>query len=76
MLFEVFFNSTGKLRDDIKSGYFDELFELQRYAELKDSFNFIAEAFRRLTAPSTHCPERVTTSRSVSPLRKSRMAIA
>jgi hypothetical protein len=43
-LFEIFFNATGKLRDQIKSGYFDELFELQRYAELKDSFDFIAEA--------------------------------
>jgi hypothetical protein len=44
MLFEIFFDGSGKLRDKIKSGYFDELFELQRYPELKDSFDFIAEA--------------------------------
>jgi hypothetical protein len=44
MLFEIFFDSKGQLRDKIKSGHFDEVFELQRYAELKDSFDFIAEA--------------------------------
>jgi hypothetical protein len=44
MLFEIFFNAKGELRQTIKSGYFDELFELQRYTELKDSFDFIAEA--------------------------------
>jgi hypothetical protein len=44
MLFEVFFNSQGELRDKIKTGYFNELFWLQRHARLKDSFEFIAEA--------------------------------
>jgi hypothetical protein len=44
MLFEVFFNAKGELREKIKSRYFDELFELQRYAEVRDSFDFISEA--------------------------------
>lgn len=43
MLFEVFFNATGELRRTIKSGYFSELFELQKFAVLKDSFDFISE---------------------------------
>jgi hypothetical protein len=44
MLFEVFFDAKGELREKIKSGYFNELFELERYAEVKDSFDFISEA--------------------------------
>lgn len=44
MLFEVFFDSKGKLRRRIKNDYFDELFNLQRHSELADSFQFIAEA--------------------------------
>lgn len=44
MLFEIFFDANGALRDKIKGGYFDAVFELQRFAELKDSFDFIAEA--------------------------------
>jgi len=43
MLFEVFFNATGDLRKTIKSGYFSELFELQRFEVLKGSFDFISE---------------------------------
>jgi hypothetical protein len=43
-LFDVFFNAKAELRQKIKSCCFDELFELQRYAELKESFEFIAEA--------------------------------
>ena len=44
MLFEIFFNSKGELRERIKDGYFSELFELQRHATLKGSFDFIADA--------------------------------
>lgn len=44
MLFEVFFDSKGELREHIKGRYFDEVFELQLYPELADSFAFIAEA--------------------------------
>ncbi|MCZ8173068.1 MAG: caspase family protein, partial [Brevundimonas sp.] len=44
MLFEIFFNPKGELRSAIKSGYFDEIFELQRYNQLQDSFDFIGEA--------------------------------
>ena len=44
MLFEVFFDANGELRDFIKDRHFNELFELQRHQELKSSFDFIAEA--------------------------------
>ena len=44
MLFEVFFDANGELRNKIKKGMFSEVFELQRYSELKSSFEFIAEA--------------------------------
>jgi len=44
MLFEAFFDSKGKLRKRIKGDMFDELFDLQRYEQLGDSFDFIAEA--------------------------------
>ncbi|WP_315777780.1 MULTISPECIES: caspase family protein [unclassified Bradyrhizobium] len=44
VLFEIFFDSKGKLRKDIKGNLFDEVFELQRFPELKASFDFIAEA--------------------------------
>lgn len=43
MLFEIFFNAKGELRNEIKSSLFNELFELERHAEVKDSFDFISE---------------------------------
>jgi len=44
MLFEIFFDKDGKLREGLKNRLFEEVFELQQYEELKDSFEFIAEA--------------------------------
>ncbi len=44
MVFEIFFDSEGRLRDEIKGKYFQEVFELQRHRDLKGSFDFIAEA--------------------------------
>lgn len=44
MLFEIFFGKDGHRRDKIKGKYFDEVFELQQYEEVKDSFDFIAES--------------------------------
>ncbi|TCH97715.1 caspase family protein [Roseococcus sp. SYP-B2431] len=44
MLFEIFFDPKAKLRSKIKSNLFNELFDLQKYASLKESFEFIAEA--------------------------------
>lgn len=44
MLFEIFFDTNGKLRNVIKNEFFDEVFELQKYVELNDSFEFIAGA--------------------------------
>lgn len=43
MLFEVFFDSDAKLRNDFKLRDFSELFELQRHKEFQPSFDFIAE---------------------------------
>ena len=43
VLFEIFFDSKGILRKKIKPELFNEAFELQKYVELKDSFDFIAE---------------------------------
>ena len=45
MLFEIFFNGKGELRQEIKSvEYFNEIFELQRHPDVGDSFDFIVEA--------------------------------
>lgn len=43
MLFEVFFDKHGKVRQDFKDGFFSELFELQRFESNTPSFDFIAE---------------------------------
>ncbi|ACS55845.1 peptidase C14 caspase catalytic subunit p20 [Rhizobium leguminosarum bv. trifolii WSM1325] len=43
ILFEVFFDSQAHMRDKMKRRYFNEVFELQRFADLKQSFDFIAE---------------------------------
>ncbi len=43
MLFEIFFNSTGELRRTIKSTYFSEIFDLQKFDVLSESFDFISE---------------------------------
>lgn len=43
MLFEIFFDPDGKLRDNPKTGRFNELFRLRKFAGLKPSFDFIAE---------------------------------
>jgi hypothetical protein len=44
ILFEVFFDKDGKLRDRAKRSYFEQVFQLQEHSELKDSFDFIADA--------------------------------
>lgn len=43
MLFEVFFDPEACLREDFKMGKFQALFDLQQHADLKPSFDFIAE---------------------------------
>ncbi|WP_183147132.1 caspase family protein [Pseudomonas amygdali] len=43
MLFEVFFDKHGKLREDFKAGYFSEVFDLQQFESNTPSFDFIAE---------------------------------
>lgn len=43
MLFEVFFDSKGDLRREMKNDRFDELFALQQYGALSESFTFISE---------------------------------
>ena len=44
MLFEVFFDPKGELRGSAKLASFEELFALQQYQSLAESFTFIAEA--------------------------------
>ena len=43
MLFEIFFDSDGKIRDNFKERHFNEVFKLQKHATAKSSFEFIAE---------------------------------
>lgn len=43
MLFELFFDPDGQLREEFKDRRFNELFGLQRYASTAASFDFIAE---------------------------------
>lgn len=43
MLFEIFFDKQGNFRDDFKGDRFNSVFELQKYANLEDSFNFISD---------------------------------
>jgi hypothetical protein len=42
ILCEIFFDPRGEFRKELKMGYFNEVFELQRYSALKSSFDFIA----------------------------------
>jgi hypothetical protein len=50
ILFEIFFDSDGKLRDRAKANVFNEVFALQEVPELQGSFEFIAAAL----APEAH----------------------
>jgi len=43
MLFEVFFNKNGEIRDDFKMSRFNDLFALNRILEFAASFEFISE---------------------------------
>jgi hypothetical protein len=43
MLFEIFFDSKGELRESIKGNMFEDVFELQKFPQFKDSFDFIAD---------------------------------
>jgi hypothetical protein len=49
ILFEIFFDSQGKLRSQPKNRYLEEVFGLQQHKELSESFAFIAECL--LTFP-------------------------
>jgi len=44
ILFEIFFDSSGSLRNKIKGAYFDDVFSLQDVLELRSSFEFISES--------------------------------
>jgi len=43
ILFEIFFDSAGALRRQFKDRFFGEVFALQQFDELSESFDFIAE---------------------------------
>lgn len=47
MLFEIFFNSDGEIRQDFKDAKFNVLFSLKALPEFSDSFEFIAETTMR-----------------------------
>jgi hypothetical protein len=44
ILFEIFFDSNGDLRETIKGNMFDEVFELEKFGQFRESFEFISEA--------------------------------
>lgn len=44
MLFEIFFDKNGELRERAKTGYFNEVFELQKSASFDKSFEFVSTA--------------------------------
>lgn len=44
MLFEIFFDAEAKLRGEIKGRFFQRVFDLQCHRDLKESFDFIADA--------------------------------
>lgn len=46
MLFEIFFDSNGRLRDTIKGGLFNEVFDLQKNHALAPNFDFIARCLK------------------------------
>lgn len=50
ILFEIFFDSNGHLREAIKGNMFDEVFELQLYDHYKESFDFISDVLRAANA--------------------------
>ncbi|MET1257421.1 caspase family protein [Aliikangiella maris] len=43
MLFEIFFNSKGELRENFKTSKFNKVFEYQQYSEFDESFKFISD---------------------------------
>ncbi len=43
MIFEIFFNSKGQLRDSFKTSKFNSVFDCQKYSEFDDSFTFISD---------------------------------
>ena len=42
MLFEIFFDKAGNVRADPKVGFWNDVFDLQKFSVLKPSFDFIA----------------------------------
>lgn len=47
MLFEIFFNSNGEIRQNFKDTEFNLLFSIKAFPEFSDSFEFIAETMLR-----------------------------
>jgi hypothetical protein len=43
MLFEVFFDSNGEIRKELKNDVFEDVFKLQQFPSLAGSFDFISE---------------------------------
>jgi hypothetical protein len=53
ILFEVFFDPDGKLRNNPKVHCFNDIFSLQIYPQLASSFEFIAGCLHLLLPPLT-----------------------
>jgi len=43
MIFEIFFDSKGQIRDSFKTSQFNQVFEYQKYSEFSESFTFISD---------------------------------
>jgi hypothetical protein len=43
MIFEIFFNGQGQIRDSFKASKFNSVFDCQRYSEFSESFTFISD---------------------------------
>ncbi|WP_211197183.1 caspase family protein [Pseudoalteromonas arctica] len=43
MIFEIFFNSKGQIRDSFKTSKFNSVFDYQKFSEFNDSFTFISD---------------------------------
>jgi hypothetical protein len=56
MLFEIFFDSNGDLRENIKGNMFEEVFDLENFTEFSSSFEFIADALASVNANFARIP--------------------
>lgn len=56
MLYEIYFDSHGRKRDQAKSGHLDDVFALESDEDFEDSFEFIDRALRPYAAELFYVP--------------------